>query len=278
MQHALATSKSGRPQSRPAPHPSLPPRQLPLQKPRKQIMAMTSHPPAATNASIDAVIPPGEIVGRRIAAYYATGSRRMLGLRLQADPNGRRTMMDNLSSFGELWAVSGLICPWCVFRRRSAVSPNSGYAYTFLESCLHERPDVDPNLDIGVDDVENAAVSSLTPDEDHPPILGDLVIVKHELLGPHDLPEQAGQADIWHIQANEEALLDRLVRRYALHDYSPGNLFAAHPDVSPFTDDFEFVQLVDSAERRARAAGQPFNRHQFVDAYEHDAALAVARM
>nr|GAT43158.1 predicted protein [Mycena chlorophos] len=228
-----------------------------------------------------------EMVERQMVSYDAGGGRKEFVLELSTDAHGRINMRGNVAAIEDLWAVAGLMCPRCIFRRRWAFSPRRGYGYAFMESCLHDRSDIDGQLDRTEDAVENTAVANLVPDEGHLAILGDLVVIKIRMGTPDEAAEAAAaeaaaaekaylDADILDIDESEVAMVDRLVRRYALYESNPRGLFYKHLAVDGEEDDFELRNFVGWTEAMSTAtAGGKFDPGRFTQSYMREAGKAV---
>ncbi|KAF7318628.1 hypothetical protein HMN09_00374100 [Mycena chlorophos] len=156
-------------------------------------MASTTSAPPVASAPASASPPMQQ---RKLAAYIIRGARFVFDADLNPDSAGECRARDNLDQFDLFWDVSGMGCGECALFRISADNED---------------------LDTTDDETFNRATLNLIDDSWlHNGIQGDLVVVKHDRLGPYELPRRTYDAPIRDINGNEFFLIDHLVRRHWL--------------------------------------------------------------
>ncbi|KAJ7056480.1 hypothetical protein C8F01DRAFT_1257747 [Mycena amicta] len=175
---------------------------------------------------------PGHPQCRAVAAYDISGAIQHFVLLL--DAAGSSTAIGQQANiFGGFWQSSPLGCDMCRSFFQSAVSTSDRCAFTFFEACSHgtepdNRTDDDTSdsdsdgghygllSDEQQDNVENLATYRVVEQFGYNPIHGNLVIVKHSIVG--NLPAQIKDAKIYNVQAEDFPLISTLIHRYILGD------------------------------------------------------------
>ncbi|KAJ7059371.1 hypothetical protein C8F01DRAFT_1085190 [Mycena amicta] len=204
---------------------STPPASTPLSAwgflPREEFAELPPHPSRTQT---------GDPHCRAVASYDITGAIQHFVLPL--DRTKAPTLANQQHILRVFWNNSPMACDMCQALFASAVSVTDRCAFTFMTACSHQEDETEPATDSDSDDshsygsddppqlqddtAENLATDLITADVGYNPIQGNLVVVKHTIVG--NLPGHVADAEILDVLVEDFPILRGLVFRYIIGD------------------------------------------------------------